>query len=278
MKIFWKLSLKRIKFFLLIILVTLSLSSCSKQKTYNGYVEGEFEYISPTTSGILKNLDVQRGQKIQAGQKLFEIDETELIGLIKSAESEILKAEADFKEAKKNFFRAEGLVKKNIISQAEFDHQNSTLKTTEAFLNEAKQNLIILRNKLKEAKPVSKNDSFVQETFFIEGEFIQAGKPVVSLLSSENLKIRFFIPLNLISLVTLGSEVNISADSCGKSNIKAKISYISNKAEFTPPVIFSKSAREKMVFMIEALPFEKNWSCLIPGIPVDIKFIEENGK
>jgi HlyD family secretion protein len=35
---------------------------------------------------------------------------------------------------------------------------------------------------------------YVQDTFFVEGEWVGAGRPVVSLLPPGNVKARFYVP------------------------------------------------------------------------------------
>ena len=63
------------------------LSSCDSNKDYeiNGYVEGEYVYISPTTPRILEEVNVIQGQEIDAGQRLFAVDTIKLQAALKSA-------------------------------------------------------------------------------------------------------------------------------------------------------------------------------------------------
>ena len=51
-----------------------------------------------------------------------------------------------------------------------------------------------------------------------------------------------------------------------------KVSYISPHAEYTPPVIYSKESRDKLVFMIEAVFEPATAAKLHPGQPVDVQF------
>ena len=51
--------------------------------------------------------------------------------------------------------------------------------------------------------------------------------------------------------------------------MQAKISYISPRAEFTPPVIYSEKARSKLVFMVEAI-LPEGTKPLPLGLPVEI--------
>ncbi len=107
----------------------------------------------------------------------------------------------------------------------------------------------------------------VQDTYYEPGEVVPAGRPVVSLLPPENLKIRFFVPEAELAAVSLGDTVSISCDGCAEP-IPAKVTFISRSAEFTPPVIYSVHARQKLVYMIEARPDDV--AGLKVGQPVDV--------
>ena len=50
-----------------------------------------------------------------------------------------------------------------------------------------------------------------------------------------------------------GDAVTVKCDGCA-ANMSARISFISKKAEYTPPVIYSLEERAKLVFLIEAMP------------------------
>jgi HlyD family secretion protein len=51
----------------------------------------------------------------------------------------------------------------------------------------------------------------------------------------------------------------------------ARVSFVSDQAEYTPPVIYSNESRAKLVFMVEAKPDEKTAPQLKPGQPVDVR-------
>jgi len=109
----------------------------------------------------------------------------------------------------------------------------------------------------------------VQDTLYVQGEWVPAGSPVISLLPPENIKIRFFVTEKGLGGLRLGQTVKISCDSCGPA-INANISYVSPQAEYTPPVIYSKENRSKLVFLIEAKTSPVDAIKLHPGQPVDV--------
>jgi HlyD family secretion protein len=102
------------------------------------------------------------------------------------------------------------------------------------------------------------------------GETIAAGSPVVSLLPPGNIFVRFFVPEPLLSTIHLGDQVALACDGC-QSGLSARISFISPKAEYTPPLIYSESNTAKLVFIVEARPPRDQAVKLNPGEPVEVR-------
>jgi HlyD family secretion protein len=118
---------------------------------------------------------------------------------------------------------------------------------------------------------VSPVNGSIQEIYFRPGEYVAAGRPVVSILPPHNLKIRFFVPETLLPKISLGQAVNIHCDGC-KADVPGRVTYISRTSEFTPPVIYSLEERSKLVYLVEARTGEP--SELRVGQPVDVRFQE----
>jgi NTE family protein len=70
-----------------------------------------------------------------------------------------------------------------------------------------------------------------------------------------------------LGAIEVGDEVNVSCDACAP-DLTAVISYISPDAEYTPPVIYSREMRAKLVYLVEAKPRQP--TALRPGQPVDV--------
>jgi HlyD family secretion protein len=108
----------------------------------------------------------------------------------------------------------------------------------------------------------------VQDTFFVEGEWVPAGRPVTSILPPGNVKARFYVPETALGTLKIGQALQISCDGCG-TPVPGKLSYVSNQAEYAPPLLYSKESRAKLVFLAEARPDAA--TSLRPGQPVDVK-------
>jgi HlyD family secretion protein len=110
----------------------------------------------------------------------------------------------------------------------------------------------------------------VTDTLYVEGEWVPAGSPVVTMLPPENIKVRFFVPQIELGKLAVGAAVTIDCDGCA-SSVLAHISFISPQAEYTPPVIYSSESRAKLVYLIEARPSVADAPRLHPGQPVDVR-------
>jgi HlyD family secretion protein len=109
----------------------------------------------------------------------------------------------------------------------------------------------------------------VNDTYYVVGDFVPAGSPVVSLLPPANVKVRVYVPEPLLGRLKPGQVVSFSCDACG-APMKATISFIADRAEFTPPVLYSKENRAKLVYLVEARPQPGIAARLNPGQPVDV--------
>ena len=105
--------------------------------------------------------------------------------------------------------------------------------------------------------------------FFQRGEWVAANQPVLSLLPDDRLKLRFFVPETAIAAYRLGRTVRFSCDGC-PAGLTARIAFVSPRPEFTPPVIYSRETRDRLVFLVEALP-AAGAPRLVPGQPVDVE-------
>jgi HlyD family secretion protein len=112
--------------------------------------------------------------------------------------------------------------------------------------------------------------ALVHDTVYREGDWVEGSSPVVVLLPPGNVKVRVFVAQGVVGRLRLGGAAEVFIDGVVKP-FAARISYISPRAEFTPPVIFSSKMREKFVFMVELSVDPQTAKALHPGQPVDVR-------
>ena len=121
--------------------------------------------------------------------------------------------------------------------------------------------------RLTDLSPQAPAAGRIEDVFFQAGEWVPANQPVLSFIPDDRVRLRFFAPQNGIAAYAIGAEVSFACDGCAK-DLKAKITYVSPRPEFTPPVIYSREARDRMVFLVEAAPATTKG--LTPGQPIDV--------
>jgi HlyD family secretion protein len=212
--------------------------------------------------------DVVRGQKREAEASLA-LAETEL-----QRQSQLLEKAITTRQA---YDQANSQVRQLRSRVASLSAQEKVgdlaarpdeIAAAKAMVDQNQANLDQARKRLDDLMPAAPEDALVENTFFNVGEWVPAGTPVVSLLPPSRVKLRFFMPEEDVAQARMGQQVSFTCDTC-PADLKATIIYVSPRAEFTPPVIYSQTARSKLVFLIEARP-EASQAKLVPGLPVTV--------
>jgi HlyD family secretion protein len=241
------------------LLLLLFFTSCGDQTQdrFQGYVEGEFVYVASPLAGQLETLSVQRGQQVTTGQPLFALDET-----AEKAAREQIKAALVLSEAE--LARQEKLFHTGVAAPQDLDRARSARDQDKKRLDQTDWSF----DQKKQATPQS---GLVYDTLFRQGEWVAAGKPVVVLLPPQNIKVRAFVPETRVGSIHYGDNAQVEVDGV-KDLFLGKVSYISPRAEYTPPVIYSRETRAKLVFMVELVFDPQAAANLHPGQPVEVEF------
>jgi HlyD family secretion protein len=257
-----------------LVLAAALLGGCAKNSTDNfqGYLEGEYVYVAAPLGGALTNLAVARGEQVKKGQLLFELERQSESAALTMAEKNLAQANASLTLSAATFQRRKELraSPSGVISaqdldqaQAQLDADTAQVAAQQAALDKAKWSF-------DQKQQFAPANAQVHDTLYRQGEFVAAGNPVVALLPPENLKVRFFVPQEVLPQIKVGQTVSITCDGAPRA-IKAAINYISTQAEYTPPVIYSRETRANLVFMIEAKISPADAADVRPGQPADVR-------
>jgi HlyD family secretion protein len=123
------------------------------------------------------------------------------------------------------------------------------------------------QSRIDQLAPTAPAAGLVQDVFFQTGEWVAANQPIVALLPDDRVRLRFFVPEQQVARYRPGESVQFACDGCA-AGLAARINYVSAQPEFTPPIIYSRSSRDRLVFLMEALPGDPKG--LNPGLPVDV--------
>jgi HlyD family secretion protein len=221
------------------ILACAALAGCAENSpsVLQGWVEADLIFVSPDEQGRVEMLKVREGDRVNKGDLLFTLDADLQHSDLVVRKTAVTNAQQSFDRAKELLTAAAGTRK--------------TYDDAEAALRQAKANLDWAQTRLDRRRGVSPSDGIVQQIYFRPGETAPPGRAVLSLLPPGNLKIRFFAPETRLASIHYGDTVQVSCDGCAR-DITAKVTFIASSAEYTPPVIYSRDERAKLVYLIEA--------------------------
>ncbi len=257
-------------------LTAVFIAGCSRNpaNVFQGYIEGEYVYVASPLGGALTNLAVARGGEVKAGQLLFELERQSEAAAVQQAEKNLSQAKANLALSENEFARREKLrADGGVISAEELDQAESRRDSDAAQVGSLNDALTKARWSFDQKQQFAPANAFVQDTLYRQGEWVAAGNPVVVLLPPGNLKARFFVPQEMLPRIKAGESVSVTFDGAAKS-YSATVNYISTQAEFTPPVLYNRENRAKLVFMIEAKFSPADAPELRPGQPVDVKLAQ----
>jgi HlyD family secretion protein len=207
-------------------------------------------------------------------------------------EANIAAAEAKARDAEATLRRTEPLVKAGWDAPARLDDARANAQAAEAQVRAARRQrdaaalgqrtdqIRAADAKVREAEaattgagarladvaPKAPTEARVEDVFFHAGEWAPANQPILSLLPDARIKLRFFVPERQLAAYRVGRVVRFGCDGCAKG-LTARIDFVSPRSEFTPPVIYSREARDRLVYMVEARPSLR----LNVGQPVDVE-------
>jgi HlyD family secretion protein len=158
-------------------------------------------------------------------------------------------------------------LKRRDAANSQLRAASSAIDAARAQVQGAQAGLTSARRQLSELAPVAPSAGRVEDVMFKTGETVPANVPVVSIVPDGEVKVRFYVPQALVAAYKAGRKVAIACDGCA-GGMTATVDFVATEPEFTPPVIYSLDARQKLVFMVEAVP--SNGRVLVPGQPIDV--------
>lgn len=267
----------------ILLLLCIFLTACGEKKSdaWLGYGEGDNAFISAPQPGWVTAMKVERGQMVHRGDLLFVLDDVreqagrdQAAAALAQAKASLAQEQSNLAYAQTALNRQNGLARDNAGTPAERDLAFNNYRQASARIAQLKAQIAQMDASLNNAayglsqrRVVAQTDGPVQDIYFREGEYVPASTPVLSILPPANIFVRFFVPESQLSQVHLGQSVTIRCDGC--KPLKAQISFIAQREEFTPPVIFSVENREKLVFKLEARA--PGGLSLNPGQPVEVR-------
>ena len=279
--------MKTIQYFIVLILV-LSVTACGHKKG-NYDASGTFEAIetlvSAQANGQIEAFNIVEGQQITAGIELGYIDtiqlflkKEQLLAGMKAVDSrsynvslQIASIKQQITKQQTELARFQNLLKSNAATQKQVDDiqasidllQRQLAAQTETFQNSNNsisseiKSLSIQVEQVEDL--ISKSiisspiDGTVLAKYAEKGEIAVQGRALFKVADINKVYLRAYITADQLDRLQLNQTVSVFAD-FGKKEMReyaGTITWISDKAEFTPRTILTKNERANLVYAVK---------------------------
>jgi HlyD family secretion protein len=279
------------------------LMSCGNEELSDAY--GQFEAdevtISAEASGILESFTVKEGIGLKAGEKVGQVDSTqlhlrkeELQATIKSIRTNIAKLDAQaevyqeqLQTARKDLQRFTNLKQDNAATQQQIDQAQGQVNVLEkqiSSVNVQKQSVYAeletmrtriaqVQDQLDKTELINPVTGTVLSSYAEPNELVSTGKPLYEIAGLEEMILRVYISGAQLSQVTLGQKVEVLIDKNAEENesLSGAVRWIASEAEFTPRMIQTKEERVTQVYAVEITVPNPDGKLKI-GMPGEVNF------
>ena len=289
------------------IVLAIGLMGCQRN-TENFDATGTFEatevIVSAEASGKLIHFRADEGVQLTCGEEVGLIDtvqlylqKMQLLANRKSVDTQrpdigkqIAATRQQIAKAEQEKSRVERLLQSNAANRKQWDDWNaeiallnkqleaqlSTLQKSTASLNEQSASVAIqvaqVEDKLQKSRIISPISGTVLAKYAEAGELASVGKPLFKIADVENMYLRAYITSKQLAEVKLGQQVVLYADfgDGERKTFEGTVTWISDKAEFTPKTILTDDERANQVYAIK-IAFRNDGTAKI-GMYGEVKF------
>jgi HlyD family secretion protein len=224
---------------------------------------------------------------LRTGSRQEEIDVTQ---------ASLMKAQADSALAQQNLVRSQDLFARGLEPQAKLDQDKASVKSAQAAVEQLQAQLKVQQLPARDAQQIAAEANLaaakadadtakaalenrrvaapengrIERLFFKAGEVANAATPVVSISGSDAMKVLFYVSETDRQRFALGDRLAISCDGC-RAELTATVSRFASDPQFTPPIIYSRDERNRLVFLTEATLDQQTG--ILPGQPVSLELM-----
>jgi len=265
--------------------------------TFSGIMDTDITRVSSQAHGILKELNFDEGMEVKEGQVLADV-ETESLGYqleqnrsvieelgnqYKATLSQLETAKIEKENIVIKYNRFLSLLKSKSTSQqnvddlkTQLDAANERIKSIRSSMDvviskrkQVESGAKLIKKQVKDASITSPVSGRVLVRYVEKGELLAAGSPVCDIADLSLLWTKIYIEEKSLPFIKLDQNVRIKIDGIDDKTLEGRVSWISDKSEFTPKTILTEETKASLVFSAKIIVPNKDGILKI-GMPVSV--------
>jgi len=187
--------------------------------------------ISAEVSGVVESYYADIGDRVESGQTLVRIDQTDYLLALKEAEASLEMNQALFDAFEKSFERSMNLLENNVISLNAYEKSEADFKSSRASVVHGKVLVDIAKERLNKTQISAPFSGLIASRKIEKGETVGIGQPVMTLVDLDPIRVRVYIPEKDYVHLDWKDPVSVIVESSPKSRFKGRIDRIGIKAD-----------------------------------------------
>lgn len=244
----------------------------------NGRIEADEIDIATKFAGRIAEIDADEGSAVTTGQVVARMDTRDLQASLQKAQAQAKQAQRALDEAHANVAqqqaqlvlaqqesaRTQALVKNGYATRELLDQRqqqvdsataglraaNSRVNQAEHLLEAVQHDVELLQINIADNTLVAPRDGRIQYRIANIGEVLAAGGKVFTMLDLASVYMDIYLPTADTGKAKVGDDARIVLDAYPAVAIPAKVSFISDQAQFTPKAVETKTERDKLMFRV----------------------------
>jgi HlyD family secretion protein len=274
----------------------------------NGRLEVKEIHVATKFHARVKEVLVDEGDTVAAGQVLVRMDTSSLEAQLRQAQAQVEEARKKQLTAKaliaqrkseqllatRDLDRARALYVDSNISVKDYDRAQTAMKTAEAATTQAEAQLAEaeagiaaaiaeterIEADLKDSILKAPRNGRVQYRLAEPGEVLPPGGRVLTIIDPADVYMYVFLPEALAGKVPLGAQARMTFDALPGLVVPASVTFVADKTQFTPKDVETKAEREKLMFrvklQVDADLVKGHEAMVKPGLP-GVAYVQLDG-
>lgn len=200
--------------------------------TYSGVVRPRIESaLGFRVAGKIVERFVNAGDRVESGQVIARLDDTDLQLAANSAKAAVDAARSRCKVASDNLERGKALLPKAIISQAAYDTRRNEMDAAVSALESAEAQLRQAANAVEYATLRAGKAGTVTAVMGEPGQVVSAGQTIITLAHAGEPEIAIAVPEQDAGHLAIGQQAKITLWAGSRANIEGRIREIAGQAD-----------------------------------------------
>ncbi|XQW85600.1 efflux RND transporter periplasmic adaptor subunit [Thalassotalea piscium] len=212
--------------------VQVSESNIKQLRTLSGIVAPvEATQLSFEVSGKIQSVEVRLGDTVKKGQVLSQLNHRNFDLSLQSAQAQLDNANSTMLEAKNTFDRYSQLVKKELISQSEFDNAKASFESSKSAVGVAQAQVDIAQKNLQDSTLLAPYNGIITKRLIEPSQQISASQPAFEIEGNHGLEVHVMVPETLIRELEKNTILPIRFPVLARLEVLGRITEVGTRAE-----------------------------------------------